>query len=188
MFWLVFGRKSFRNQHQPPKKKTDFPGHTEYTQPILWQMDVSENSRAPKSSTLIGVFHHKPSILRYHYFWKHLDLSWNLYVFQNFPFDKPWSTETTSAFGAILVKGKIAALKKNSGKKWTSWWMRRTPLPKALYQPLLPAGRRTGWFRQTVGCGWGSYRYPKGLGGSEISPESCRVAIFEFPGCKRFLR
>ena len=25
----------------------------------------------PKSSILIGVFHHKPSILGYHYFWKH---------------------------------------------------------------------------------------------------------------------
>ena len=35
-------------------------------------MDVSENSGTPTSSILIGVFHYKPSILGYHYFWKHL--------------------------------------------------------------------------------------------------------------------
>ena len=34
-------------------------------------MDVSENSGTPKSSILIGVFQYKPSILGYHYFWKH---------------------------------------------------------------------------------------------------------------------
>ena len=34
-------------------------------------MDVSENSGAPKSSILIGVFHYKPSILGYPYFRKH---------------------------------------------------------------------------------------------------------------------
>ena len=34
-------------------------------------LDVSENSGTPKSSSLIGVFHYKPSILEYPYFWKH---------------------------------------------------------------------------------------------------------------------
>ena len=34
-------------------------------------MDVSENSGTPKSSILVGVFHYKPSILGYPYFWKH---------------------------------------------------------------------------------------------------------------------
>ena len=35
-------------------------------------MDVSENSGTPKSSILYNmVFHYKPSILGYHYFWKH---------------------------------------------------------------------------------------------------------------------
>ena len=34
-------------------------------------MDVSDNSGTPKSSILIGVLHYKPSILGYHYFWKH---------------------------------------------------------------------------------------------------------------------
>ena len=34
-------------------------------------VDVSENSGTPKSSILIGVFHYKPSILGYPYFWKH---------------------------------------------------------------------------------------------------------------------
>ena len=34
-------------------------------------MGVSKNSGTPKSSILIGVFHHKPSILGYPYFWKH---------------------------------------------------------------------------------------------------------------------
>ena len=37
-------------------------------------IDVSENSDTPKSSILIGfswVFHYKPSILGYPYFWKH---------------------------------------------------------------------------------------------------------------------
>ena len=34
-------------------------------------MDVSENSGTPKSSTLNRVFHYKPSILGYPYFWKH---------------------------------------------------------------------------------------------------------------------
>ena len=35
-------------------------------------LDVSLNSGTPKSSILIGFFHYKPSILGYHYFWKHL--------------------------------------------------------------------------------------------------------------------
>ena len=35
-------------------------------------MAVSKNSDTPKSSILIGVFHYKPSILGYPYFWKHL--------------------------------------------------------------------------------------------------------------------
>ena len=34
-------------------------------------MDVSENSDTPRSSILIGFFHYKPSILGYHYLWKH---------------------------------------------------------------------------------------------------------------------
>jgi len=34
-------------------------------------MDVSENNGTPKSSILIGVFHYKPSIVGYPYFWKH---------------------------------------------------------------------------------------------------------------------
>ena len=34
--------------------------------------DVSENSGTPKSSVLIGFSNYKPSILGYHYFWKHL--------------------------------------------------------------------------------------------------------------------
>ena len=41
---------------------------------IKLYMDVSENSGTPKSSILIGfsmVFHYKPSILGYLYFWKH---------------------------------------------------------------------------------------------------------------------
>ena len=33
-------------------------------------MDVSENNRTPKSSILMGIFHYKPSILGYPYFWK----------------------------------------------------------------------------------------------------------------------
>ena len=34
-------------------------------------MAVSENRGTPKSSILTGFFHYKPSILVYHYFWKH---------------------------------------------------------------------------------------------------------------------
>ena len=34
-------------------------------------MGVSKNSGTPKSSISIGVFHYKPSILGYLYFWKH---------------------------------------------------------------------------------------------------------------------
>jgi len=34
-------------------------------------MDVSKNRDTPKSSSFIGVFHYKPSILGYHYSWKH---------------------------------------------------------------------------------------------------------------------
>ena len=34
-------------------------------------MGVSKNRGTPKSSILIGIFHYKPSILGYHYFWKH---------------------------------------------------------------------------------------------------------------------
>ena len=39
---------------------------------VYTYMDVSENNGIPKSSILIGVFHYKPSILGYPYFWKHL--------------------------------------------------------------------------------------------------------------------
>ena len=34
-------------------------------------MGVSENRGTPNSSLLMGLFHYKPSILGYHYFWKH---------------------------------------------------------------------------------------------------------------------
>ena len=34
-------------------------------------MDVSENSGTPKSSNFNRVFHYKPSILGFPYFWKH---------------------------------------------------------------------------------------------------------------------
>ena len=34
-------------------------------------MGVSKNRGTPKSSILIGFFHYKPSIMGYHYFWKH---------------------------------------------------------------------------------------------------------------------
>ena len=34
-------------------------------------LDVSENRGTPKSSIFIGVFHYKPSILGYPYFWIH---------------------------------------------------------------------------------------------------------------------
>ena len=39
----------------------------------IWHvhMGVSKNRGTPKSSILIGVFHYKPSILGYPYFWKH---------------------------------------------------------------------------------------------------------------------
>ena len=37
----------------------------------LLHMAVSENRGTPKSSILTGFFHYKPSILVYHYFWKH---------------------------------------------------------------------------------------------------------------------
>ena len=39
------------------------------------KMDVSENSGTPKSSIFNRVFHYKPSILGYHYFRKHPDLT-----------------------------------------------------------------------------------------------------------------
>ena len=35
------------------------------------RLGVSTNNGAPKSSTFNGVFHYKPSILGYPYFWKH---------------------------------------------------------------------------------------------------------------------
>ena len=38
---------------------------------VGYYMDASENNGTPKSPILIGVFHYKPSILGYHYFWKH---------------------------------------------------------------------------------------------------------------------
>ena len=39
---------------------------------LTWSyMGVSKNNGTPKSSILIGVFHYKPSILGYPYFWKH---------------------------------------------------------------------------------------------------------------------
>ena len=38
-------------------------------------LDVSENSGTPKSSIFYRVFHYKPSILGYPYFWKHPSLN-----------------------------------------------------------------------------------------------------------------
>ena len=43
---------------------------------LLFQsLDVSENRGTPKSSHLNRVFHYKPSILGYPYFWKHPSVS-----------------------------------------------------------------------------------------------------------------
>ena len=43
-----------------------------------WNMGVSKNSGTPKSSFLYRVFHYKPSILGYPYFWKHPFMTWSL--------------------------------------------------------------------------------------------------------------
>ena len=42
------------------------------TNSLLQHVDVSENSGTPKLSNFNRVFHYKPSILGYPYFWKHL--------------------------------------------------------------------------------------------------------------------
>ena len=39
---------------------------------IFASMDVSENNGTPQIIRFNKVFHYKPSILGYHYFWKHL--------------------------------------------------------------------------------------------------------------------
>ena len=41
-------------------------------------MGVSENRGTPKSSHFDRVFHYKPSILGYHYFWKHQYIPWKI--------------------------------------------------------------------------------------------------------------
>ena len=41
------------------------------TMAVQLHVDVSENSGTPKSSISNRVFHYKPSILGYPYFWKH---------------------------------------------------------------------------------------------------------------------
>ena len=49
---------------------------------IKQYMDVSENSGTPKSSILIGfsIINYKPSILGYHYFWKHHETPIYIYI------------------------------------------------------------------------------------------------------------
>ena len=54
----------------PPKKK-------------IHHMGVSKNNGTPKSSHFNRVFHYKPSILGYHYFWKHpyICIVWSPQIF-----------------------------------------------------------------------------------------------------------
>ena len=73
---------------QPPKAVTlegtnisqgifedDFPlvwmGYVRSQEGTHLHMDISKNTGTPKSSHFNRVFHYKPSILGYHYFWKH---------------------------------------------------------------------------------------------------------------------
>ena len=88
-FWM------FDPPNSPPilprgEKRTSEKRQHEY------YMGVSKNRCTPKSSILIGFFPYKPSILGYHYFWKHqynkiLSLSSKLHVFRwnCFLFKKP---------------------------------------------------------------------------------------------------
>ena len=57
-------------------------------------LGVSKNNGIPKSSILIGVFHYKPSILGYPYFWKHPFGLENPHLFHGGP---PWTLSTCNA-------------------------------------------------------------------------------------------
>ena len=87
-FWPLFRLSHFftswksehlavRIQHWLPGKRLKLEGkknvpNTEIqVNQNIFKLDVSENSGTPKSSILIGVFHYKPSIFGYPYFWKH---------------------------------------------------------------------------------------------------------------------
>ena len=70
--WISGCHQQYR--HESMKEPTNFP----YRFPHQQYVDVSENSGNPKSSNFNRVFHYKPSILGYPYFWKHpcIDSFW----------------------------------------------------------------------------------------------------------------
>ena len=63
------------------------------------KMDVSKNSGTSKSSHFNRVFHYKPSIFGFHYFWKHP----NGVIIQ--PLNK-WPENTWETYGEMMVTKK----------------------------------------------------------------------------------
>ena len=85
-------------------------------------MDVFENRGTPKSSILNRVFHYKPSILGYPYFWKHLN-HWkpNLGKVQSLPRSFQASVAKTIRVGhplAMLGFGAVSFGVSTGGSQW----------------------------------------------------------------------
>ena len=72
-FWINLNSK-FHNRESKYHISKYYNGNSK-SRIILNRMDVSENSGTPKSSHFNRVFHYKPSILGFPYFWKHPYLS-----------------------------------------------------------------------------------------------------------------
>ena len=93
-------------------------------------MGVSKNNGNRKSSILIGVFHYKPSILGYPYFWKHPYLSTGL---------KLETTKRHRIFGHRI----FVELKPGRFGKFQDAWRHKRVHPRSLTQPLKNGGWKT---------------------------------------------
>ena len=114
-----------------------------------WNTGVSKNNGTPKSSHFNRVFHYKPSILGYPYFWKHS--YYNLpkngvskfcgFDFMGWDWKSPWNfssrkkTPKKNSWGARLCLKKHEFLKLGTAKKrWiTPWKFNISPLK--IYHP-----------------------------------------------------
>ena len=118
-------------------------------------MGVSKNRGTPKSSNFNRVFHYKPSILGYPYFWKHtnqplpttalLDTSRLAASFGLVAYFKPWRSllstqvDMITHVTGIFFKGKVGlgfSWKKSLGDGVTNIWV----FPKNRETP------QNGWF------------------------------------------
>ena len=98
-------------------------------------MDVSENSGTPKSSILIRVFHYKPSISGYPYFWKHPYITTPVFPYPKITHHGTGAGATAGGATGGAVGGASGADSPNLGssQRWDSFFYGSTGDPPLGY-------------------------------------------------------